>query len=114
MAIIIQAQHPKLLIKSLNEAIKTYSILTWTVDDMGDYTISRDQWRYLAWIRAYIEEHRVIFGIIQSRKFLMTPELYGIYHGRFVATLLSHFDLQIEKLEVTPLLLQNYDIAKEY
>ena len=93
--------------------LENYTI-SYTVDDMGDYTISRDQWRYLAWIRAYIEEHRVVFGIIQSRKFLMTPELYGIYHGRFVATLLSHFDLQIEKLEVTPLLLQNYDIAKEY
>lgn len=114
MAIIIQTMESTQLISSLNKAIKTHSILTWTVDEMGDYTISRDQWRYLAWMRAYIENNRIVFGIIQSRRFPMTKELYGVYHGRFVATLLSHFDINIYELKVTPLLMQGYDIANEY
>lgn len=114
MAIIIQTQNPNQLINSLNKAIMSRSIITWTVDNIGDYTISRDQWRYLAWMRAYIDGNRLIFGIIQSRKFPMTRELYGVYHGRFVATLLSSFDTDICDLKITPLLMQGYDIASEY
>lgn len=116
MAIIVQVRksNPNQLISSLNEAIMSRSVLTWAVDNMGDYTISRDQWRYLAWMRPYIEGNRIIFGIIQSRKYPMTRELYGVYHGRFVATLLSHFDTDIYSLSVTPLLMQGYDISSEY
>ena len=40
----------------------------------------------------------------------MTRELYGVYHGRFVATLLSHFDLDIIDINVTPLLTE-YDVV---
>ena len=101
MAIIIKTQRPQELINSLNRAINRRAILTWVVDDMGDYTISREQWQFLAWM---------IFGIIQSRKFPMTKELYGVYHGRFVATLLSHFDSDIIDINVTPLLTE-YDVV---
>lgn len=114
MAIIIQTQNPNQLIKSLNEAILSRSILTWAVDNIGDYTISRDQWRYLAWMRPHIDGDRLIFGIIQSKRFPMTRELYGVYHGRFVATLLSNFDTDINSLNITPLLMQGYDIASEF
>lgn len=114
MAIIIQTQNPNQLINSLNEAIISRTILTWTVDYSGDYTISRDQWKYLAWMRHYIDGNHLIFGIIQSRRYLMTRELYGVYHGRFVATLLSHFDTDINSINITPLLMQGYDIASDF
>ena len=110
MAIIIKTQRPQELINSLNRAINRRAILTWVVDDMGDYTISREQWQFLAWMRPYILNDRIVFGIIQSRKFPMTKELYGVYHGRFVATLLSHFDLDIIDINVTPLLTE-YDVV---
>ena len=55
MAIIIKTQRPQELINSLNRAINRRAILTWVVDDMGDYTISREQWQFLAWMRPYFK-----------------------------------------------------------
>lgn len=110
MAIIIKTRKPQELINSLNRAINRRAILTWIVDAIGDYTISHEQWQFLAWMRPYILNDRIVFGIIQSRKFPMTKELYGVYHGRFVATLLRHFDLDIIDINVTPLLTE-YDVV---
>lgn len=41
----------------------------------------------------------------------MTRQLYGVYHGRFVATLLSHFDFMIDNVEISPLMVEGYDIS---
>lgn len=114
MAIIIKTENPKQLLHSLNTAIKNKEILTWMVDDDGDYTITRDQWQYHAWMKPYSCEIEGVlrFGIVQSRRFRMTKELYGIYHGRFVATLLSHFDTQMENIEITPLLIKGVDLVE--
>lgn len=115
MAIIIKTKNPNQLLQSLNDAIENREILTWMVDDDGDYTITRDQWQYHAWMKPYIKQEDGIlcFGIVQSRKFEMTKDLYGIYHGRFVATLLSHFDTLMDDIQVTPLLLKNIDLVEE-
>lgn len=113
MAIIIKTDSPKKLIKALNEAIDNREILTWSVDHEGDYTIARDQWRYHAWFRYKILKPNVLaFGIVQSRKYKMTRDLYGIFHGRFVATLLSHFDNLMNDINVTPLLIHDIDIVE--
>ena len=113
MAIIIKTNNPEKLIKSLNDAIYNREILTWSMDHDGDYTIARDQWRYHAWFRHNVfKTNELAFGIVQSRKYKMTRELYGIYHGRFVATLLSHFDNLMDDINVTPLLIHNIDIVE--
>lgn len=113
MAIIIKTNNPRKLIKALNEAIDNREILTWSVDQEGDYTIARDQWRYHAWFRhKVLEPNTLTFGIVQSRKYKMTRDLYGIYHGRFLATLLSHFDHLMDDINVTPLLIHNIDIVE--
>ncbi len=39
----------------------------------------------------------------------MTKEIYGVYHGRFIATLLSHFDTEIEEIQPTTLLKNGID-----
>lgn len=114
MAIIIKTDNPKKLIKALNEAIDNREILTWSVDHEGDYTIAREQWRYHAWFRLKILNSNVLaFGIVQSRKYKMTRDLYGIFHGRFVATLLSHFDNLMNDINVTPLLIHDIDIVED-
>lgn len=115
MAIIIKTKDPNLLQQSINTAIENREILTWMVDDDGDYTITRDQWQYHAWMKPYLCDNEGIlkFGIVQSRRFRMTKELYGIYHGRFVATLLSHFDTLMDDIQVTPLLSKGIDLVEE-
>lgn len=110
MAIFIKTQYPKKLNESLDKAISNHEILTWMKDEDGDYTITREQWKFHAWFKLYIEDKKIIFGIIQSQKYEMTRELYAIYHGRLVVTLLSHFDSMIDEINVTSMLKADYDI----
>lgn len=102
MAIYIRTQNPQNLIESINKSIQIRDIVTWAVDREGDYTIDRDQWRFRAWMRPIIEEGQLVMAIIQSRKYPLTNELYGVYHGRLVSTILAHFSNQIEDIRVTP------------
>lgn len=71
------------------------------------------QWFQHAWLRPYVKDKLLIFGIIQSSNFPITRQLYGVYHGRFVATLLSHFDYMMDSIEVSPLLVEEYDISTD-
>lgn len=102
MAIFIHTDNPNGLHQRLTMAIFNRAIITWGVDKDGDYTIDRDQWRFKAWFRPTEGQGQLVFGIIQSRKYVMTNELYGVYHGRLVSTILAHFSDMISKIHVTP------------
>ena len=110
MAIFIKTTNPELLLNCINEAISSFEIDTWDVDKDGDYTIDRDQWRYRAWLRSYVNDGQLVFGIVQSRKFLMTNELYGVYHGRFVATIMAHFSDVVQEIRVTSNPTKGFDV----
>ena len=110
MAIYIHTDDPHGLHERLTLAIFNRAIITWGVDKDGDYTIDRDQWRFKAWFRPTEGQDQLIFGIVQSRKYVMTNELYGVYHGRLVSTLLAHFSNLISEVRVTPNLKKGVDI----
>lgn len=96
-------------INNLNEKIQREEIQTWSQDDDGDYTHTPLQWQSKAWMRAHFSSGYIIFGIVSSRKYPLTKELYAVYHGRFAEMLLAHFDELIESLEITPQLNINFD-----
>lgn len=102
MAIYIHTDDPQWLHQRLTKSICNREIITWDVDKDGDYTIDRDQWRFKAWFRATERQDQLVFGIVQSRKYVMTNELYGVYHGRLVLTILAHFSDMISAVHVTP------------
>ena len=110
MAIIIRTNNPDLLLDGFTRAINDFRISTWIVDSDGDYTIKRELWRNHAWMRFYrIDSCSVAFGIVESKKYPLLKDLYGIMHGRLVATLLTHFDNLISDIEVTSQLDDRYD-----
>lgn len=116
MAIIIQTRNPRQLLNKINLLIDSQHIKTWIYDEEGDYTIVSPQWRYRAWMHPILPGSRnnsnddfLIFGIVASKKYDMTKEIYGVFHGRFIATLLSHFDVEMEDIRSTPLLLRGVD-----
>lgn len=102
MAIYIHTDDPNGLHQRLTASICNREIITWGVDKDGDYTIDRDQWRFKAWFRPTEIQGQLVFGIVQSRKYVMTNELYGVYHGRLVSTILAHFSNLISEVHVTP------------
>ena len=113
MAVIIKTNSPEQLHDGFTNAIREFQILTWSVDSDGDFTVERELWRNHAWMRYYrIDGESVAFGIVESRKYPLVKDLYGIMHGRLVATLLTHFDGLISDIEVTSQLDDRFDVYK--
>ncbi len=76
-------------------AIREDLIPTWHMDMDGDITLTHTHWRDKAWFRINVDGDNpcnLYFGIIGSRRFPLTNELYGVFHGRLVSTLLAYFN----------------------
>ena len=113
MAVIIRTNSPEQLRDSFTSAIRDLQIVTWVVDSDGDFTIKRELWRNHAWMRFYkIDDGSIAFGIVESKKYPLMKDLYGIMHGRLVATLLTHFDGLIKDIEITSQLDDRFDVFK--
>lgn len=96
-------------LEKVNARITRSDIKTWLLDSEKDYTHAPEQWRNKAWMRSYIEDKYIVFGLVSSRQFILTRELYAVYHGRFAEMLLAHFDADIIELDISPQLDINYD-----
>lgn len=102
MAVIVTSDDPDKLRSQLQHLVKFGSIRTWDLDSDGDFTHASTQWGNKAWFRLKTHKNKLQFGIISSKRHPMTKELYGVYHGRFAAMLLTHFDTEIRTLVLTP------------
>lgn len=111
MALIIKTNNPQEIADDFKRLVMEHRILTWTIDDEGDYTIPKDQWYGHAWMRPIIYDgtNRLIFGFISSTRYPVTKGLYGIYHGRLATTLLAHFDNDMDDLSITPFMVNGID-----
>lgn len=112
MAVIIEINIESIdFIRAFIEKIIKGQIKTWKVDSDCDITISNPLWQNRAWFGIYYSDNsnEIGFGIIPANTIRLTKELYGVYHGRLVATLLANFDKHIESLKVTPRLYPEYD-----
>jgi hypothetical protein len=74
------------------QAIDDSKIVTWEHDKDGDFTHAPPQWRRKAWLRPFTSSGILQFGLLGQQKVEMTKSIYGVYHGRFIEELLTHFD----------------------
>lgn len=92
MSIIVQTSQPKALLTALRKAIDDGEVKTWSYDLDGDFTHTPDQWVRKAWLRPYPGSGVLSFGLLGQKEVAMTISIYGVYHGRFIEMLLTHFD----------------------
>lgn len=100
-------ENSHLLIDRINQSISSGQIKAWLVDSDGDYTRSMEPWKERAWMRCRFDETdptHLMFIIIEPKNQKLSKATYGVYHGRFAEMLLTHFDVLISRLEITPLL----------
>jgi len=83
---------PSTLLASFKKAISDKQIVTWSCDSAGDFTHATDQWKNLAWFRPEVKSDRLIFKIIRPQGLKVGSEVYAIYHGRLIESILAHFD----------------------
>ncbi len=92
MAIYFNTTNPQLLLGEIKKAIKDGRIVTWLVDENGDFTHNTEQWKYQAWLRPKISSQQLIFSILRPKNKSISSVIYAIYHGRFIESVLTHFD----------------------
>jgi hypothetical protein len=92
MSVMVFTDEPKTLLAAIKKAIDDKHVLTWTYDKDGDFTHSADQWDKKAWLRPSVQQDALFFGILGQEGVQMTKTIYGVYHGRFIEMLLTHFD----------------------
>jgi hypothetical protein len=101
MALYVFTDTPKALLRELKEAIAEDRVVTWSYDSDGDFTHLPPQWHRRAWLRPLVEDDRLIFTILPPRGEKISRATYGVYHGRFIEMLLSHFDQKFHKITAT-------------
>jgi len=92
MAITIKSQNPAALLAAIKKAIDDDEVETWEYDAHGDFTHTPAQWIHHAWLRPTVSPGQLTFGIVPNQKKILSSLIYGIYHGRFIEMLLSHFE----------------------
>lgn len=103
MAVTVYCNNPGELLENIKSKIGDGNIETWKIDSAGDFTHTPEQWIYQAWMRPKIYEDHLTFIILGSTKMKMSKTVYGIYHGRFIEMLLTHFDRQFTRVYATSL-----------
>ena len=92
MAVMVECGNPQELLSKIRSQISSRKIETWSIDGDGDLTHEPEQWRYLAWFRPSVEPGKLAFYILGAKSKKMTKAVYGVYHGRLIEMLLTHFD----------------------
>lgn len=110
MAIYVTTEHPNLLKSLIKEKIENEEIVTWVYDSDGDFTHAAAQWARHAWLRPYIEEDRIVFGVVCPRKNSVSKVDYSIYMGRFIEMLICHCSPYIASVRVSAKPSLKYDI----
>lgn len=93
MAIHVETPTPRKLLSAYKKAIDEGHVQTWSYDTDGDFTHTPDQWRREAWFRPRIvDKQELVFFILSPVEETLSTEVYAVYHGRFIESLLSHCD----------------------
>lgn len=101
MALSVKTDNPSGLLSSIKKAIDDNVVATWSYDKDGDFTHIPDQWRNKAWLRPKTETGELRFVIIEPKDTTITKMVSGIYHGRFIEMLTSHFDTKFSTATAT-------------
>ena len=93
MAVHFKTATPRKLLTAYKNSIDAGRARTWSYDRDGDFTHTADQWTKKAWLRPKVKEgEELVFYILAPRETSLTSEVYAVYHGRFIESVLRHCD----------------------
>jgi len=101
MAVHITSAQPSYLLAAIKKAISEGKIETWSYDSDGDFTHTPPQWNKKAWLRPTVQSGALVLNILNPSGVNLSKEIYGVYHGRFVEMMLTHFDNQFVNASAT-------------
>jgi hypothetical protein len=112
MAVIVNTPKPKALLAAIRKNIDEKHIATWAYDEDGDFAHTAEQWLGQAWLRPSTQSGLFLLGLVGKEDTPMTKTVYGVYHGRFIEMLLTHFDGDFSSASATAQEESGVDIFK--
>lgn len=92
MSVNFPTSTPNNLLSAFKKTIDDKRVVTWSYDSAGDFTHAVEQWKNKAWFRPEVKSGQLIFWIIRPQGLKVSSEVYAIYHGRMIESMLAHFD----------------------
>jgi hypothetical protein len=102
MALYSLTDDPKALLSSFKKAIDEGHVTTWAYDADGDFTHTATQWKGLAWLRPSTIAGQLRLNTLKPQGKNITWEVYGIYHGRFIESMIIHCHGLLTNAQATP------------
>lgn len=90
MALNFFTNNPNGLLSAFKKAINDGHVATWACDKDGDFTHTAPQWKNLAWLRPSTVAGQLVLNTLKPKDTKITWEVYGIYHGRFIESMIIH------------------------
>jgi len=95
MPISVITDKPAELLASINKKLVEDKIRTWkkeTHNNIDYYTHTPEQYFHKAWFTPTVKKDELYFAIVYPKDIAaISKAIYGIYHGRFVEMITSHF-----------------------
>lgn len=101
MSINFKTQDPYKLLAAFKKAIDDKHVVTWSYDASGDFTHTPPQWINKAWLRPVVYQGQLTFNLLGNKTEITTWEFYGIYHGRFIESMIIHCHSLFETASAT-------------
>lgn len=103
MAVRFITTGPNKLLSTFKKAIDDGHVDTWSYDAQGDFTHTPKQWNRLAWMRpSIVDGERLVFNIIRPKNSSVPTEVYGVYHGRLIESVIIHCSDLFTDARATP------------
>jgi hypothetical protein len=104
MALRLLTSTPNKLLSTFKKAIDDGHVDTWSYDTSGDFTHTPGQWRNLAWLRpSVVDGEKLVFQIIRPKGANISTEVYAVYHGRFIESMIAHCNQIFTDARATPI-----------
>ncbi|MFZ0525767.1 MAG: hypothetical protein WA776_20350 [Xanthobacteraceae bacterium] len=92
MAINFETVDPQKLLAAFRAKIDQRHIDTWSYDQHGNFTHTPPQWKDEAVLRPTILNGWLVMNFYRRKTDKTSSVLYGVYHGRFIESMLTHCD----------------------
>jgi hypothetical protein len=113
MSINFETTTPQKLLDEFKKAIDDKKVDTWSYDKDGDFTHTPPQWLKKAWLRPVIVKgSRLTMNFLGNKTETTSKEVYAVYHGRFIESMLAHYDQLFSQAYATALATNNDIITK--
>ncbi|MDD4009848.1 MAG: hypothetical protein PHQ67_08575 [Fermentimonas sp.] len=104
MAIIIQTNHPDILLDKIYDAIDKKNAEKWICTEDGRLTYGTLLWKNEAFFKPqiWVDDKELRFGLLKrkDRKHI-SSKLYATYHSKFIEMLLLKFDKDFNSVTAT-------------